>query len=96
MLNGLIAFALCGLWHGASWNFVFWGLYHGVGLAINNYYRRLGLFKPLAKAFDRLPALAWLSTFLFVILGWLPFFYPLDKAFGMFLLLFQTKLVPLE
>lgn len=96
ILNGLIAFALCGLWHGASWNFVFWGLYHGVGLAINNYYRRITLFKPLAKAFDRLPALAWLSTFLFVILGWLPFFYPLDKAFGMFLLLFQTKLVPLE
>src|SRR5262245_7938054 len=32
--NGLIAFALCGLWHGAGWNFIVWGLYHGAGLAI--------------------------------------------------------------
>ena len=32
--NGWIAFGLCGLWHGAAWNFVFWGLYHGAGLAL--------------------------------------------------------------
>ncbi|MDR3088721.1 MAG: MBOAT family protein [Desulfobulbaceae bacterium] len=29
LLNLLIVFSLCGLWHGASWTFVFWGLYHG-------------------------------------------------------------------
>ncbi len=38
--NGIIAFALCGLWHGAAVNFVLWGLYHGVGLTICNSYRR--------------------------------------------------------
>ena len=27
-------FLLCGLWHGAHWNFVFWGLYYGVFLAM--------------------------------------------------------------
>jgi len=32
-LNLLIVFLLCGLWHGASWNFVIWGLFHGMFLA---------------------------------------------------------------
>lgn len=33
-LNLLIVFFLCGLWHGASWTFVFWGLYHGLFLVL--------------------------------------------------------------
>ncbi len=33
-LNLLIVFVLCGLWHGASWNFVIWGLIHGAFLAL--------------------------------------------------------------
>ena len=32
--NLLIVFLLCGLWHGASWNFVIWGLFHGVFLSL--------------------------------------------------------------
>jgi alginate O-acetyltransferase complex protein AlgI len=32
-LNLFIVFALCGLWHGASWNFLIWGLWHGALLA---------------------------------------------------------------
>jgi alginate O-acetyltransferase complex protein AlgI len=32
-LNLLLTMLLCGLWHGASWNFVLWGLVHGLGLA---------------------------------------------------------------
>jgi alginate O-acetyltransferase complex protein AlgI len=33
-LNLLTVFTLCGLWHGASWNFVVWGLYHGIFLSV--------------------------------------------------------------
>ncbi len=33
-LNLLTVFFLCGLWHGASWNYVIWGLYHGVFILI--------------------------------------------------------------
>jgi alginate O-acetyltransferase complex protein AlgI len=33
-LNLVIVFFLCGLWHGASWTFVIWGLYHGIFLVI--------------------------------------------------------------
>ena len=36
-LNRTIVFFLCGLWHGASWTFVFWGLYHGFFLLLEQY-----------------------------------------------------------
>ena len=65
-LNCYIVFGLCGLWHGASWNFVLWGLYHGTGLMLE----RLGLNSLLAK----LPQfLANLYVWLFVIIGWVFF-----------------------
>ncbi|MDT8318406.1 MAG: MBOAT family protein [bacterium] len=38
-VNLVIVFLLCGLWHGASWNFVIWGLWHGLFLAVE----RVGL-----------------------------------------------------
>lgn len=41
-LNKLVVFALCGLWHGASWTFVLWGLWHGVLSALET----LGLPDP--------------------------------------------------
>ncbi len=36
----IITFFLCGAWHGESVNFIFWGLYHGVGIAIVNVYQK--------------------------------------------------------
>jgi len=36
-LNRIVVFFLCGLWHGASWTFVFWGLYHGFFLLLEQY-----------------------------------------------------------
>jgi alginate O-acetyltransferase complex protein AlgI len=44
-LNLLIVFFLCGLWHGASWNFVAWGLFHGAFLVME----RAWLLKLLSK-----------------------------------------------
>lgn len=41
ILNTLVVFLLSGLWHGASWTFVFWGLLHGIGVAWDS----LGIFK---------------------------------------------------
>lgn len=54
--NLMLVFLLCGLWHGASWNFVSWGLFHGAFLALE---RRVPV--------DRLPAaVGWLYTLLVV------------------------------
>ena len=40
ILNAIIAMSLCGLWHGAAWNFVVWGIYHGAGLALATLFER--------------------------------------------------------
>lgn len=37
VLNTMIVFLLSGLWHGASWNFIFWGLLHGAGVAWDSF-----------------------------------------------------------
>lgn len=85
LLNGLVAFTLCGIWHGPAWNFALWGLWHGVGLAVQSSYRTaLGpVGRGVAQLFDFLPLLSWLLTMLHVGFGWLLFFYPVDQAWAM-------------
>jgi alginate O-acetyltransferase complex protein AlgI len=79
--NGLLAFALCGLWHGPAWHFVLWGLLHGVGLAACASYEKIpGLGLLLKKAFTKEPLIAWGLTQLYVWFAWLVFFYPLAEA----------------
>ncbi|HEV2915709.1 MAG TPA: MBOAT family O-acyltransferase [Pyrinomonadaceae bacterium] len=65
-LNLLIVFFLCGLWHGASWNFVVWGLFHGSFLVIE----RFGLAAWLHR---RPVALQHLYALLVVMTGWVFF-----------------------
>lgn len=48
--NVLIAMSLSGLWHGASWNFVLWGLAHGVLLVIHASFRRWCAPRPAVQA----------------------------------------------
>ena len=90
LLNGLIAFSLCGLWHGAAWHFVVWGIYHGVGLGLCATYRQLpgGVGVGIGRLFDKEPLAGLVLTQLFVWLGWLLFFYPLPEAWHMIRLLF--------
>lgn len=61
----MVAMGLCGLWHGAAWTFVAWGLWHGFGLILCRAWQQLGC--PLPKM------LAWTITMLFVIVGWVLF-----------------------
>lgn len=65
-LNLLIVFFLCGLWHGASWNFVVWGLFHGAFLV----FERLGLAAWLQK---RPRALRHFYTLLVIMVAWVFF-----------------------
>jgi D-alanyl-lipoteichoic acid acyltransferase DltB (MBOAT superfamily) len=73
--NLLLTMALGGLWHGASWNFVLWGVYHGLLLAVE---RLLGgaFAGTRGAALWAAPALAPLRTgltFALVLVGWVPF-----------------------
>lgn len=90
LLNGFIAFSLCGLWHGAAWNFAVWGVYHGIGLAICAAYRQLpgGLGTVIERIFVKEPLLGLAITQIYIWLGWLLFFYPLAEAWHMIRLLF--------
>jgi alginate O-acetyltransferase complex protein AlgI len=64
----MLTMALGGLWHGAGWLFVIWGMLHGIGLTANLLWRRWG---------TQMPALAgWIITFAFVTFSWIFFRAP--------------------
>ena len=61
----MITMGLCGLWHGAGWPFVLWGLVHGVGLVICRAWQ---------STMPPLPAAAgWLLTLLYAVVAFVPF-----------------------
>jgi alginate O-acetyltransferase complex protein AlgI len=75
--NLLIVFILCGLWHGANWTFLIWGLIHGGFLIVE----RLGFGRILERLW---PPLRHLYTLLAVMLGWVFFrAETLSQAVGM-------------
>jgi len=65
-LNLVIVFFICGLWHGAAWNFVLWGLWHGFFLVIERAF--------LENWLKKLPGfLRRVYMFVVVIVGWVLF-----------------------
>jgi len=90
-INSVIAMAVSGLWHGAQWHFLAWGLYHGVMLAAYRIWTEVAK-RPLA---DRFPSLATgllggvtrvaggaigiAATFVLVTLGWGLFVMPVER-----------------
>lgn len=64
-INILVVFLVSGIWHGADWTFVFWGVCHGIFLVIIRHFK---------KFFENLhPALNWIITFGFVNTMWVFF-----------------------
>lgn len=70
LLAGLVVFALSGLWHGAEWSFVVWGLLHGALFASELLVRRAGLDPAQTRAGRGLSAVL---TFAAVTFGWIFF-----------------------
>lgn len=78
ILNIFIVWMLTGLWHGSSWNFIFWGLFYGVLLFVEK-----TLFK---QKLQKLPApLCYIYTMFFVITGWALFYFTDLGSLGIFL-----------
>jgi hypothetical protein len=69
--NVLATFLLSGLWHGASWNYVLWGLYHGVLLVLTRAHRILRPAAPPPRRWLYLPQVA--GMFALTLIGWLLF-----------------------
>jgi alginate O-acetyltransferase complex protein AlgI len=72
--NLLAAMLLGGLWHGASWTFVLWGLYNGLGLAGHRLW--VEHVKPQSSRAPVTTLLGWTVTFIFVCGGWIVFRSP--------------------
>ena len=66
LLNTMIVWMLTGLWHGASWNFVIWGLYYGVLLLLE---------KLLFKNVSKIPVISNIITLFLVVIGWGIFYF---------------------
>ena len=66
--NLLIVWALTGFWHGASWNFIFWGLYFAVILIAEKYF--------LLKILDKIPSFfRHVYTIFLVMISWAIFYF---------------------
>ena len=64
--NLIFVFLVSGLWHGASWNFVIWGAYHGAFLVLERLF--------LAKWLSKLPGFVSVTfTFFVAVIGWVFF-----------------------
>lgn len=67
-LNILVVWFLTGMWHGASWNFILWGLYFGVIVMLEKY--------TLLRVYDRIPRVVLhVYSLLLVIIGWGIFYF---------------------
>lgn len=75
--NILIVFFLSGLWHGADWTFVLWGLYHGLLLSVLLLMGHKNKYKDNVAEGHWLPSLKEVGqivvTFMFVLIGWIIF-----------------------
>jgi alginate O-acetyltransferase complex protein AlgI len=65
MLNTFVVWALTGLWHGANWNFVVWGLWFFVFLMIERLF--------LKKIMEKVPVLSNIYLLVVVMIGWVIF-----------------------
>lgn len=66
IINLLIVWGLTGFWHGASWNFIIWGLYFGAILIVEKLF--------LKKYIEKMPKfLQWIYSIIFIVIGWVIF-----------------------
>jgi D-alanyl-lipoteichoic acid acyltransferase DltB (MBOAT superfamily) len=63
--NLMVVFLISGLWHGAGWNFIFWGFLHGFAICINHFWKKYDLKMNYY--------LAWFITFNFINISWIFF-----------------------
>ncbi len=74
--NLLITWFLTGMWHGASWNFILWGVFYGLLILLEKLF--------LGKTLCRVPVFNRIYTLLCVVLGWALFYFTDLSRLGQF------------
>lgn len=82
LFNTMVVWMLTGLWHGAYWNYVLWGLYYGILLMLE---------KLVFKRIKEIPVISHIITLFLVLIGWVLFYFNntsdillcLTRMFGM-------------
>ena len=87
--NLVFVFFISGFWHGANWNFIVWGLFHGLFLVLERLFLSAAL-KKMPVIFQRF------YTFLIVIIGWVFFSMDLETAFVFLKKMFAFSSLNLE
>jgi D-alanyl-lipoteichoic acid acyltransferase DltB (MBOAT superfamily) len=82
----VMTWAIMGLWHGANWTFIIWGLYHAAFILL--YRLTVPWFSNLSHTIQRLGG--WVITLVIVMLGWIPFrAQNITDTLAMYLKIFQ-------
>ncbi len=85
-LNLLIVMLIAGIWHGAAWGFIVWGILHGIALVVHRLTDTLSKqWQPLQQWWQSVPGTlsAWLMTQLMVFLAWIFFRLPNLRESGL-------------
>lgn len=83
-MNLFIVFLISGIWHGANYTFIIWGMLHGIAILINK------VFKDKIECIH--PVLNWLITFSFINLTWIIFRSDsISQAIAIFKQIFSFK-----
>lgn len=69
--NLMLTMLICGAWHGAGWNFILWGAFHGFLLCLYHLFKETPIFKESANRIITIGQIV--LTFLLVMLGWIIF-----------------------
>lgn len=93
VFNTLVVMMATGIWHGAAWHFMAWGLYHAMGLFILRFYNLL-LAVHLSERFKHSRTAAVLSvalTFHFAAFGWIFFVNDVGQSFHVIRVIFHLN-----
>lgn len=69
-INLFVVFLITGIWHGSTFNFVIWGVAHGLLIMIERAFREKAWYKKIPALFK------WMFTMIFVYLTWIIFMIP--------------------
>lgn len=77
MMNIFVVWFLTGMWHGASWNFIIWGVYFGIIVAVEKF--------TILRVKDKIPSfLLHIYSILLVVIGWGIFYFDDFNSLGVF------------